>query len=88
MYKTLRIIFTILSAIGLAAAIPLGMFFGLIGVFSALIGAGIFFFLMLLCKQNQESAEKKQGLAPDTENDGEESTPDAHTDSTANTAKK
>lgn len=58
MYKNLRIIFTILSAICLAAAIPLGTFFDYAGWIGALIGAGIFFVLMLLCKQSQESAEK------------------------------
>ena len=58
MYKNLRIIFTILSAICLAAAIPLGIFFDYAGWIGALIGAGIFFVLMLLCKQSQESAEK------------------------------
>lgn len=58
MYKNLRIIFTILSAICLAAAIPLGMFFDYVGWIGSLIGAGIFFVLMLLCKQSQESAEK------------------------------
>lgn len=65
MYKNLRIVFTVLSAICLAAAIPLGMFFGLVAVIGTLIGAGVFFFLMLLCKQSQESAEKKQELSAD-----------------------
>ena len=59
MYKNLRIVFTILSAICLAAAIPLGIFFGYVGWIAALIGAGIFFILMLLCKQSQEFAEDK-----------------------------
>ena len=59
MYKNLRIVFTILSAICLAAAIPLGIFFGYVGWIAALIGAGIFFFIMLLCKQSQENAEQK-----------------------------
>ena len=59
MYKNLRIIFTILSAVFLAVAIPLGVFFGYPGWIAALIGAGIFFVLMLLCKQSQEAAEQK-----------------------------
>ena len=63
MYKNLRIIFTILSAICLAAAIPLGMFFDYVGWISALLGAGIFFMLMLLCKQSQEFAEEKSEKA-------------------------
>lgn len=59
MYKNLRIVFTVLSAICLAAAIPLGIFFDYVGIVSALLGAGIFFMLMLLCKQSQEFAEQK-----------------------------
>ncbi len=60
MYKNLRIIFTILSAVCLAAAIPLGIFFDFVGIISAALGAGIFFVLMLLCKQSQEFAETKK----------------------------
>lgn len=63
MYKNLRIIFTILSAICLTAAIPLGIFFDYVGWISALLGAGIFFMLMLLCKQSQEFAEEKSEKA-------------------------
>ncbi|MBQ8446542.1 MAG: hypothetical protein IJX31_02050 [Clostridia bacterium] len=63
MYKNLRIIFTILSAICLAAAIPLGIFFDFVGIISAALGAGIFFVLMLLFKQSQEFAEAKQKKA-------------------------
>ena len=39
MYKYLRIIFTILSAICIAAAIPLGIFFDFPGVIGAAAGA-------------------------------------------------
>lgn len=59
MYKYLRIIFTILSAICIAAAIPLGIFFDFPGVIGAAAGALLFFVLMLLCKQSQEFAEEK-----------------------------
>ena len=60
MYKNLRIVFTILSAICLAVAIPLGIAFDFPGILCAAIGAGIFFLLMLICKQSQEAAERKQ----------------------------
>lgn len=66
MYKNLRIIFTILSAVCLAAAIPLGIFFDFVGIVSAALGAGIFFVLMLLFKQSQEFAEAKQKKALST----------------------
>lgn len=74
MYKNLRIIFTILSAICLAAVIPMGMLFDYPGLFGALIGAGIFFMLMLLCKQSQESAEKKAEQLAQTDADDADST--------------
>lgn len=76
MYKNLRIIFTILSAICLAAVIPMGMLFDYPGLFGALIGAGIFFMLMLLCKQSQESAEKKAERLAQTDDDDADSTDD------------
>lgn len=71
MYKNLRIIFTVLSAICLTAAIPLGIFFDFVDLIGALLGAGIFFLLMLLCKQSQEFAEAKQGkLSKSNPSDG------------------
>ena len=54
MLKVLRIIFTIICALCLAAAIPLGMFFDYIGVICALAGAAVFFGLMYLCKYLQD----------------------------------
>ena len=69
MYKKLRIIFTVLSAICIAAALPLGTFFDWIGFITAAIGGGLFFILMLLCKQSQEQEEAKQ------KNEAEEQTP-------------
>ena len=71
MYKNLRIVFTILSALCLAAAIPLGIFFDYVGIISALLGAGIFFVLMLLCKQSQEFAEKKAEKLAQAQENGE-----------------
>ena len=78
MYKNLRIIFTILSAICLAAVIPMGMLFDYPGLFGALIGAGIFFMLMLLCKQSQESAEKKAERLAQADADDADSTGSAN----------
>lgn len=71
MYKNLRIVFTVLSAICLAAAIPLGIFFDYVGIVSTLLGAGIFFMLMLLCKQSQEFAEQKAEKAAKAKESGE-----------------
>lgn len=57
MYLKLRIIFTILSALCLAFILPAAVWLGPIwlGVFGG--GAGLFFLVMLLCKQAQESAD-------------------------------
>ena len=71
MYKNLRIVFTILSAICLAVSIPLGIFFGYAGWIGALLGAGIFFILMLLCKQSQEFAEEKAKKLEQAKSQGE-----------------
>ena len=71
MYKNLRIVFTILSAICLAVSIPLGIFFGYAGWIGALIGAGIFFFIMLLFKQSQETNEEKAKKLKKTTEQGE-----------------
>lgn len=62
MYLRLRIFFTILAALCLAAAIPLGFAFGFKGVGFCLLGALLFFGLMLLCKQSQElkNAQKEK----------------------------
>ena len=77
MYKNLRIIFTVLSAICLTAAIPLGIFFDFVDLIGALLGAGIFFLLMLLCKQSQEFAEAKQGkLSKSNPSDGNDDNDD------------
>ena len=59
MYLKFRILFTILSAICLAVAIPATALFGwqYLGIFGG--GAILFFFAMLLCKQSHEKQEKK-----------------------------
>ena len=58
--KTLRIIFTILCAICLAVAMPLGTFFDWLWALPCLLLAGIFFMLMWICKGAQENQERKQ----------------------------
>lgn len=50
----LRVIFTILCAVCIAALIPLGMAFGWQGVGYCFFGALLFFVLMIFCKQSQE----------------------------------
>ncbi|MBQ7323831.1 MAG: hypothetical protein IJW96_04635 [Clostridia bacterium] len=59
MFYKLRILFTILSAICLAALLPIGTFWGLAGFIPTALLAAIFFVLMLLCKQEQEKREPK-----------------------------
>lgn len=56
----LRIIFTILAAICIAALIPLGALLGWAWVGYCFFGALLFFGLMLLCKQSQEIKELKE----------------------------
>ncbi len=66
MFLKLRILFTILAALCLVAIVPATMWGG--GVWFALLGLGALFFfaMMLLCKQSQEKAEKKEEpKAPD-----------------------
>ena len=63
MFKTLRIIFTVISALFAAAVFPIGFFGGLTWALAAAVIAFLFFGLMLLCKQSQEAQEKKNGTA-------------------------
>ena len=73
MLTKLRIIFTILSALCIAAVIPLGAFFGFPVVVLCVLGALIFFGLMLICKNRaaEKEHEQSQPTAPPTENQGE-----------------
>ena len=54
----LRIIFSILSAVCVGALIPIGAALGLPWALACLLGAGLFFLLMLMCKQSQEQKEQ------------------------------
>ena len=60
MFYKLRILFTVLSALCLIALLPMGTFFGLSAFIPTALCAGIFFFVMLFCKQEQEKREPEQ----------------------------
>ena len=57
MYLKLRVIFTILAAICLAAIIPIGTFWDFTPAIICAAAGGVFFLLMLLCKSKQEKQE-------------------------------
>ena len=75
--KHLRIIFTILCAICIAALFPLGMILGWGPAGYCLLGAFLFFGLMLLCKQSQEAKEAKEAREKPSQ---DEATDDTATD--------
>ena len=54
MLSVLQIIFTILSALCIAIIIPVGTFFGFNNCVFCVLGACVFFVLMLLCKNKRE----------------------------------
>ena len=64
MYKILRILFTILSTICVAAAIPVGTLFGFDFAVGVAIGAIAFFLIMLCFKQKQEELEAEENPQP------------------------
>ena len=64
MMKTLRIIFTILCAVCLAALYPVGVFLDMPFVFGVVAIGGTSFMLMLWCKKKQEIAESKEQGTP------------------------
>ena len=65
MYKNLRIIFTVISALCIAAILPVGAFWQFNAAITLAALAGIFYFAMLICKQKQEELEAKdQSDAP------------------------
>lgn len=57
MYLKLRVIFTILAAICLAAIIPIGTFWDFTPAIICAAAGGLFFLLMLFCKNKQEKQE-------------------------------
>ncbi len=58
--KVLRIIFTILSALCLAAILPAGTFGGLPHALICAVSAGVFFLFVLLFKKLQEKKNPKE----------------------------
>ena len=72
--KTLRILFTVLSAICLAAFLPVGALAGWGYAAICAAGALCFFALMMICKQNQLNAERTPTALPDEKQ--KEQTPD------------
>ena len=60
MFLRLRILFTILSAICIAAFFPVGIFFDWAYAAPCALLALLFFGIMLICKQNQIAQEEKE----------------------------
>ena len=60
MFKVLRIIFTLISALFAAAVFPIGFFGGLTWALASAVIALLFFGVMLLCKQSQEAQEARE----------------------------
>jgi hypothetical protein len=60
MYLKLRILFTILAVLCVAALLPIGSIFGFMWAGICALFAFLFFGLMWLCKQNQEMQERKE----------------------------
>lgn len=69
MYKTLRIIFTVVSAVFAGLALPVGYLlegeYAFVCAVGCAIVAFIAFGLMMLCKKNQEIDERKNGTPSD-----------------------
>ena len=63
--KTLRILFTVLSAACIAACLPVGSLAGWGYAAICAAGAFCFFALMLLCKQSQNNAERTPTALPE-----------------------
>lgn len=59
MLTTLRILFTVISAVCVAAIFPVGMFLGWGFAGGCGLFAVLFFVLMLLCKQSQDFSKEK-----------------------------
>lgn len=64
MFLKLRIVFTLLAALCLAAIVPAAVWGGWLWLGILGGGALLFFALMLLCKQSQEREEEKKQTPP------------------------
>ncbi len=60
MLVTLRILFTVISAVFVASILPVGAFLGWGWAGACGLFAVLFFVLMLLCKQSQEFKERDE----------------------------
>ena len=69
--KNLRILFTILSAICIAIAIPVAAFADFTGLLVCAFLALLFFWLMLLCKERQKDEPPTQEETPEEEQTNE-----------------
>ena len=67
MYKTLRIICAIISALFLAVIVPAAFMFDTNGLLLCAFGAGLFFFLTLIFKKAQQNWEEKNGIVDKTD---------------------
>ncbi len=65
MFLKLRILFTVLAALCVAAVLPAAVWGGGLGFALCALGGVFFFLLMLLCKQSQEKAEESKKSSPD-----------------------
>ena len=77
MYKKLRIICAIVSALFLAVIVPAMILFGTNGLIICGFCAGLFFFLTLLFRKAQQKKDEKNGIIPENTNlTDSEKTPD------------
>ena len=67
MYKKLRIICAIISALFLAVIIPAMFLFSTNGLIICGFGAGLFFLLTLIFRKAQQSWEEKHGITEEDE---------------------
>ena len=65
MYKKIRIICAVISALFLVVILPAATFWGLNGLAICGFGAGLFFSLMLIFKKAQFHWEEKHGIPHD-----------------------
>lgn len=70
MYKILRMIFSIVSAVCVAAVFPVGALVNWSAAIVCALAAFLFFGLTLLCKQKQETEESKLDLPYEDEENG------------------
>lgn len=72
MFFKLRIIFTVISAIFVAAVLPVGAWLGLIPAIACAAAAATCYVLMLLFKQEQLKREPQSNEAPATTDERQE----------------